>query len=379
MATGFSTSELLPSLSRYPVSKLGGGINSSAAALSSQANALHTTLENNLGATVAKHQQIADGHRAIAAQLPDGKAKDAHLAAAQAHEDVASEIKAIRPVEGNSIASNALTADKAQQYSSRAANFTNAANQATINQPVAKSVTPVSDVSPEAQQLLDAYNIPVTRKYPNLKAIAGMHWHLAHEHLGIADGLDLKASQERANNNGTTTPLARELTAAANVNRQAAQAHFTAGNSADQNAYSTSKVEGGWKPMADIAWGHNKKASENALAMSQQADNARNEVMALTKAATAAPAAPPVAGGKPAPTPPIPGRYTVPADRYTSADPTARHMDAMADAHGQAANMWQQASTAYHSGDLGTASNLYSQATEASARAHDLADQAPTI
>jgi len=371
MATGFSTSELLSSLSRYPVSKLGGGINSSAAALSSQANALHTTLENNLGATVSKHQQIADGHRAIAAQLPDGKAKDAHLAAAQAHDDAASEIKAIRPVEGNSIASNALTADKAQQYSSRAANFTNAANQATINQPVTKVATEVTDpddISPEAAQLLDAYNIPVTQKYPNLKAIAGMHWHLGHEHRGIADGLDLKASKERAANGGATTPLARQFTAAADLNRQAAQAHFTAGNAADQNAYSTSKVEGGWKPMADIAWGHNKKASENALAMSQQADSARHEVMALNKAA----------GGKPAPKAPVAGRYTS-VGRYGDADPTADHMKNMADAHGKAADMWQQASTAYHSGDKDAASNLYGQASAASARAHDLASQEPLI
>ena len=275
MTTGFSTSELLQKSSRYPVSKLGGGINAQASALTSQANALHTTLENDLASTVSKHRAIADSHRAIASQLPDGKAKQAHLDASQAHEDAAQEIEAIRPVTGNSIASNALTAQKAQEYSSRAANFTNAANQATIQ----KSTFADPPIAPEAEQVMEYYNIPVTQRYPDLKAIAGVHWTLAHEHLGVADGLDLQASKERALNGGMTTEKVREFTNAANVNRQAAQAHFTAGNSADQNAYSTSKVEGGWKPQASIAWNRNKKASEYALAMSREADNAKDAVL----------------------------------------------------------------------------------------------------
>ena len=54
-------------------------------------------------------------------------------------------------------------------------------------------------------------------------------------------------------------------------------------------------------------------------------------------------------------------------------------MKNMADAHGKAADMWQQASTAYNSGDKDAASNLYGQASAASARAHDLASQEPLI
>lgn len=276
MATGFSTSELLQKSSRYPVSKLGGGINAQASALCSQANSLHTTLENNLASTVSKHRSIADSHRAIASQLPDGKAKQAHLDASRAHEDAAQEIEAIRPVTGNSIASNALTAQKAQEYSSRAANFTNSANEATIQ----KSAFVDPPVAPEAEQVLGYYNIPVTQRFPDLKAIAGIHWTLAHEHNGVADGLDLQASIERANNGGATTEKVRQYSNAASVNRQAAQAHFTAGNAADENAYSTSKVEGGWKPAANASYGGNKKLSENAMEMSRRADEAKQQALA---------------------------------------------------------------------------------------------------
>jgi hypothetical protein len=353
MASGFSTSELLPLQSRYPVSKLGGGINAQAAALSSAANGLHETLENDLDETVGKHRQIADSHRAIAAQLPAGPAKDAHLEAAQAHVDAANEIAAIRPVEGNSIASNALTAQKAQQYSSRAANFTNAANQATIN----KSVVADPDLAPEAQNILRYYQTPVTAPIPNLKAIAGSHWTLAHDHQGVANGLDLKASQLRAEYNGATTDAVRALTNAANINRQAAQAHFTAGNAADENSYSTSKVEGGWKPAANASFGRNRVLSENAAAMSEQADRAKNEVLGDVQKSWGGWGSEKTSG------------------RFRDADPTARHMQNMADAHKYAASMWERASSAYHSGDLGTAKAMYSQASEASARARDLADQ----
>ena len=119
----------------------------------------------------------------------------------------------------------------------------------------------------------------MTNPHPNLKAIAGVHWTLAHEHRGVAEGLELQASIARANNGGGENDLSRTLTNAAVINRQAAQAHFTAGNAADQNAYSTSKVEGGWKPQADVTYGNNKKASQNALEMSQQADKAKNEAL----------------------------------------------------------------------------------------------------
>jgi len=273
--SGFSTSELLKSLSRYPVSKLGVGINQQSAALSGQANGLRETLEDDLPNTVKTHRKIASEHRAIASKLPSGKAKQAHLEAAQAHDDAASEINAIRPVTGNSIASNALTSQKAQQYSSRAANFTNAANQAVINK--GQFIDP--DLAPDAEQVLGYYDTPVTNPHPNLKAIAGVHWTLAHEHRGVAEGLELQASIARANNGGGENDLSRTLTNAAVINRQAAQAHFTAGNAADQNAYSTSKVEGGWKPQADVTYGNNKKASQNALEMSQQADKAKNEAL----------------------------------------------------------------------------------------------------
>ena len=275
MANPFATSELLKSQSRYPVSKLGGGINQQSASLSSQANGLRETLEDDLSNTVKNHQQIANEHRAIANQLPAGKAKQAHLEAAQAHDDAASEIKAIRPVEGNSIASNALTAEKAKQYSSRAANFTNAANQATIN----KSLFVDPPIAPDAEQVLGYYDTPVTNPHPNLKAIAGVHWTLAHEHRGSAEGLELQASIARAKNGGAENALSRTLTNAALINRQAAQAHFSAGNAADQNAYSTSKVEGGWKPQADVSYGNNKKMSQNALEMSKQADTAKLDAL----------------------------------------------------------------------------------------------------
>jgi hypothetical protein len=276
MVNPFATSELLKSLSRYPVSKLGVGINQQASALSGQANGLRETLENDLPTTVKTHRKIANEHRAIASKLPSGKAKQAHLEAAQAHEEAASEIDAIRPVEGNSIASNALTADKAQQYSSRAANYTNAANQAVINK--GHFINP--DISPDAQRVLEYYDTPVTDPNPNLKAIAGIHWTLAHEHRGVAEGLELQASIARANNGGGENDLSRQLTNSALINRQAAQAHFSAGNAADENSYSTSKVEGGWKPQADVSYGNNKKMSQNAFKMSQQADKAKNDALA---------------------------------------------------------------------------------------------------
>ena len=280
MATPFSTSELLKSLSCYPVSKLGGGLNAQSSALTGQANALHTVLENDLSSTVSKHKSIADSHRAIASQLPPGIVKNAHLEAANAHDTAASEINAIMPVTGNSIASNSLTAEKAAQYSSRAANFTEAANQATINQPVSKNVFVDPDLLPDAQNVLNRYNTPVTSPIPDLKSIAGLHWTLAREHNGVADGLDLQASIERANNGGATTEKVRQYSNAASVNRQAAQAHFTAGNAADENAYSTSKVEGGWKPAANASYGGNKKLSENAMEMSRRADEAKQQALA---------------------------------------------------------------------------------------------------
>ena len=122
--------------------------------------------------------------------------------------------------------------------------------------------------APEAQEILSAYDA----ERPNFKAIYGRHYSLAVDHIGLADALDLKASQERANNNGADTPKSRAYSQAAVINRQASQAHFTAGNNADQNAYSTSKVEGGWEPSVNAQKGNCLYSSKQAAEMSAQAD-----------------------------------------------------------------------------------------------------------
>ena len=73
--------------------------------------------------------------------------------------------------------------------------------------------------------------------------------------------------------------------------------------------------------------------------------------------------------------PVLPAQVPDQPGRFSDADPTAKHLQAVADAHTKAASMWQSASDAYHSGDSNTATAMYGLASEASARAHDLADQ----
>ena len=114
---------------------------------------------------------------------------------------------------------------------------------------------------------------------PDYKAIYGRHQALAVEHIGLADGMDLKASQLRADNNGADTPKSRSYSQAAIINRQAAQAHFTAGNQADENSYSTSKVEGGWKPAVGTGKVNARYASKQALEMSLQADKVNKPLL----------------------------------------------------------------------------------------------------
>jgi hypothetical protein len=130
-------------------------------------------------------------------------------------------------------------------------------------------------IAPSAKEILPAHE----EDEPNYKSIYGRHQALAVEHIGLADGLDLKASQLRADNNGADTPKSRAYSQAAVLNRQAAQAHFTAGNQADENSYSTSKVEGGWKPAVGTPKVNARYASKQAYEMSRTADEANKPLM----------------------------------------------------------------------------------------------------
>ena len=130
-------------------------------------------------------------------------------------------------------------------------------------------------VAPSAKAIMPAHDVDE----PDYKAIYGRHQALAVEHIGLADGMDLKASQLRADNNGADTPKSRSYSQAAIINRQAAQAHFTAGNQADENSYSTSKVEGGWKPAVGTGKVNARYASKQALEMSLQADKVNKPLL----------------------------------------------------------------------------------------------------
>jgi len=320
MTTPFSNDDLLNGQGIYAVVKdRHTDVEQQASALSGQANALRTSLENSLPNTVARHVAIANAHKKLARQS-SGEAKQAHLQASDAHLEAAQEIKAILPITGNSVASNSLMSDRAQQMSSRASNFTNHALQVTQranlakavdrpyrdyddgvlmqmsqrgdklattelslrgNKPFATQVVPFSKavvddatdvIAPHAEAILAHYKTDAPDKHPNLTGIAGLHWTLANEHRVRSDASRLKASQIRAQNGGADNEQSRAYDHSALVDTQASQAHFTAGNSADQNAYSTSKVEGGWKPKASANYGNNEVASRNASAMSAEAD-----------------------------------------------------------------------------------------------------------
>jgi hypothetical protein len=67
------------------------------------------------------------------------------------------------------------------------------------------------------------------------------------------------------------------------------------------------------------------------------------------------------------------------ADRWSQRDTAADRFHRAAQAHIQAGQLWHQASLAYRSGDAEAAKAMYNQATDASARAHDAADQASMI
>lgn len=67
------------------------------------------------------------------------------------------------------------------------------------------------------------------------------------------------------------------------------------------------------------------------------------------------------------------------ADRWTGHDRTASHWQRAAQAHIQAGQLWQQAAHAYAGGDSSAAKDLYQQAHDASARAHDYASRATMI
>jgi len=135
---------------------------------------------------------------------------------------------------------------------------------------VKKSVGTVETIAPDAEGLLDRYKTtPV-----DFVGLASFHRRIGTDHIGASDALKLKADQLRSANNGQDTDESRKLRYAAGQHELAAQQHFTAGTECDDNSYSTSKVEGGWKPAVYQTSGNAKYASTRAAEMSKSADEA---------------------------------------------------------------------------------------------------------
>lgn len=202
------------------------------------------------------------------------------------------------------------------------------------------------------------------------KRVAAAHWSLGIRHGDLAGALDQQSELARRNGDGSENDASRAYHDASIAHRSAMQRHYDAGNLNDGYAYSADKVEGG-ADSERVPQGNALYATKQAAAASKNADD-------LT--ATAEKMKQPVTSKSPLPlvhkfstlaalaSTPMPGRYQ-------DADPTAEHMQQMANVHAAAAGLYQSASDAYHAGDADTATSLYGQASAASARAHEMSDE----
>jgi len=351
----------MKSASNYPVTKIlrHGPEEQTSSALAERANALVKT--GNTEATAKAHDRLASDHLALSATLRgegEGHAAQAHAVAAQAHKDASDAIRGISPSDPKSlsIAESALGADRAKGFTRRAANFSNGALQATTNVALTKATQDINALNaeaPHAQEIADRH----VADWKDYKAISGAHLAMGIRHHDLAEACAQRASIARSNNGNQDNADSRAWNDAYHAQRDAMEAHYTAARRNENNAYANDKIEGA-VPNIKPSAGNAHYASKVAAMASEKAD-------ALTARATEF-------GYKKAVT------FST-AGRWTDQDPTAKNLKALANAHAQASSMYQSASDAYHSGDIGAAKAMYGLASQASAKAHELADQANTF
>lgn len=270
-AEDFIAEALLRPLANYPVSKVGNNpASNKSALLSEKANSLRVSTDGDLSGSAAAHRKLAAEHSALASQLT-GDAAQKHRDAATAHTEAADEIDAIRPVEGGSIASNALTGDKAHAFAGMAARASNAALQATINQkamPVTKMVK-TDYYGSHAKEMLAKFDTPPV----DFRAMGGFHLGYGIRHQDMADQLQSLAYKLRGENGNVDNAATRAWMQASVAHRDAMQAHYTAGRINDAAAFANTKVEGA-TPSTHHSMGNCRYASTAAADASQKADEA---------------------------------------------------------------------------------------------------------
>jgi hypothetical protein len=326
MANPFATSELLKSASRYPVSKDRHGHEEQvASALAGRANSLRTSFNNDLKGAAQAHREIGTAHLILANKL-SGYAAEANQAAADAHTAAAEKIEAIMPPSGGSFAAASLTGDNAVAFSVNAAKMSDNALQAIINHfddsmqevgidhpwerepfedgsdednsdpdeddggdesvdsdggddggdegDVSKSADPVETFGNDARKLADKHG----GLNPDYRGIGGAHLGMGIRHHDLAERLAAKAQMLRSENLGSPTPESRLYDDASTAHRDAMQAHYTAGRTNDDAAFTTSKVEGA-TPSTRRNRGNTKYSSKVAADASQKADDLTKQAL----------------------------------------------------------------------------------------------------
>jgi hypothetical protein len=271
MTSPFSTSELLKSVSNYPIVKISrhGVEEQTASAISARANALTKTA--NTQATANAHRKIADDHLALSATLRgegEGHAAEVHSAAAQAHRDAADAIEKISPVEPLSVAANAMSANRAKDLTQRAANFSNDALQATSNVAIVKSEqSDFNAEGPHADEIASRH----VADWKDYKAISGAHLAMGVLHHDLAEACLRKMSEAREANGNQDNADSRAWNDAYHAHRDAMEAHYTAARTNENNAYANDKIEGA-VPNNKPSEGNAKYASSTAAQASHNAD-----------------------------------------------------------------------------------------------------------
>lgn len=269
MATSFLTSDLLRGVANYPIAKDRHSPEEQVASLLAQkAGSLRIRLNGNLHGAEVAHRSIAGSHRELAHKL-SGIAAEKHTAAAQEHDAAADEIAAIMPVTGGSVAAHGLTGDKARAYAGVASRASAAALQATIDGADA-SIQKVADqdlFGESAKQLAAKHDAEKI----DYRAMGGAHIGTGIRHLDTSKILANIAQQERNQNGGADNAKSRAYDMAATAHKDAMQAHYTAGRTNDDLAYSGSKVEGG-SPNMRPSGGNAKWSSKVAATASEKAD-----------------------------------------------------------------------------------------------------------
>lgn len=222
--------------------------------------------------------------------------------------------------------------------------------QGRSNYPV-KKVHPNDTLGGEAKSLI-AHHLETGIDY---KRVVAAHWSLGIRHSDISGALETQAAVARQEGDGSENAASRAYHDAAVGHRDAMQRHYDAGNHSDGLAYSTDKIEGGADsqrvPSGAALW-----ATKQAAAASKNAD---------TLTATAEKLHPPSSGTSPLP-------LVHKAIPVVKPDYMAEHSANMAQAHAGAADLWQQASDAYSTGDTISAKALTTEAQQATSATYNL-------